>query len=52
MNFAFNNRKIFIDSGTGDTNKICQLIQDSKKIKQITKKTLKNCLKGKNFLKI
>ena len=50
--YFFNNRKIFMDSGTGDTNKICQFTQDSRKIKQITKKTLKNCQKGKNFLKI
>lgn len=50
--FFFNNRKIFIDSGTGDNNKVNKILLGKKKFKKIAKSTYENCMKGKNFLSI
>jgi hypothetical protein len=49
--FFFNNRKIYIDSGSGDTNKIVKFSSAFKKFKNLCSFLLKNCEKGKNYLK-
>ena len=47
--YFYNNKKVLIDSGTGDNNKLSGLISNPKKLYRITIRTLKNCSKGKNF---
>jgi hypothetical protein len=49
--FFFNNRKIYIDSGSGDTNKIVKFSSTFKKFKNLCSLLIKNCEKGKNYLK-
>lgn len=49
--FFFNNRKIYIDSGSGDTNKIVKFSPAFKKFKNLCNLLIKNCGKGKNYLK-
>ena len=50
--YFFNNRKVSIDSGTGDNNKVGKITENYKKLYKITKRSFKNCLKGKNFYQI
>ena len=49
--FFCNNRKIHIDSESGDTTKIVKLYSVFKKFKKICNLLIKNCIKGKNYLK-
>ena len=50
--FYFENKKIFIDSGSGDNNKIEGLMFNSKYFKRIVNLICKNCMKGKNFTRL
>ena len=50
--FYFENRKIFVDSGSGDNNKIEGLMFNSKYFKRIVNLIYKNCMKGKNFTRL
>lgn len=45
----FKNRRIFIDAGTGDNNKIVKFSIDRKKFNELSYLTFKNCSKGKNY---
>ena len=50
--FYFENKKIFVDSGSGDNNKIEGLMFNSKYFKRIVNLICKNCMKGKNFTRL
>ena len=50
--FYFENKKIFVDSGSGDNNKIEGLMFNSKYFKRIVNLIRKNCMKGKNFTRL
>ena len=50
--FYFENKKIFVDSGSGDNNKIKGLMFNSKYFKRIVNLICKNCMKGKNFTRL
>ena len=50
--FYFENKKIFVDSGSGDNNKIEGLMVNSKHFKRIVNLIYKNCMKGKNFTRL
>jgi len=47
--FFFKNRKIFIDSDSGDNNKFDNNLSNSKKLKQLLQMAFINCSKGKNY---
>jgi len=47
--FFFKNRKIFIDSDSGDNNKFDNSFSNSKKLKQLLQMAFLNCSKGKNY---
>ena len=50
--FYFENKKIFVDSGSGDNNKVEGLMFNSKYFKRIVNLICKNCMKGKNFTRL
>ena len=50
--FYFENKKIFVDSGSGDNNKVEGLMFNSKYFKRIANLICKNCMKGKNFTRL